>query len=122
MLDALKTYLTAQGFENVYIDFMPDAGTTYAVGLFEWNSPCSQVAGEVTHYVQIQVRRGNYDSAKADCKRILELLDSGTEERLLQLDENTTAVIKVRRSTLLLERGEGYTTFSGEIAVWINGE
>ena len=121
MTDSIKTYLSGFGFENIYIDMMPAAEKVKdAVGIFEWSNPRSKTTGETSHYIQFQVRHTNYDSARSDCGYILELLDSGTEERLIRLDGSTSCIGSVRKGPLLLERGAGYVTFYGEMVFWKN--
>lgn len=121
MQDKLKQYLTEHGYKNIYIDFMPAAEkVSDAIGLMKWDAPVSQTFREVTHYIQIQIRRKSYDEAKNDCRSIMELLDSGMDERLIWLDEVSSCIARPRRAPLILERGAGYTTFYCEIAVWMN--
>ena len=121
MLDSLKTYLQNQGFENIFLDFMPaDEKSVNAVDLAEWNNVVNSGDNSSQHYIQVQVRRESYDLAKSDCQRILELLDSGIDETPIQLTENTFCISRIRRREVILSRGEGYTTFYGEIAVWGN--
>lgn len=121
MLESLKSYLQSQGFENIFLDFMPPVEKCVnAVDLAEWNNVVNNGDCSTQHYIQIQVRRESYDLAKSDCQHIIELLDSGTAERLIQLTSETFAVIRIRRGSVILSRGEGYTTFYGEIAVWGN--
>lgn len=121
MQDKLKQYLTEHGYKNIYIDFMPAAEkVSDAIGLMKWDAPVSQTFGEVTHYIQIQIRRKSYDEAKNDCRSIMELFDSGMDERLIWLDEVSSCIARPRRAPLILERGAGYTTFYCEIAIWMN--
>ena len=121
MLDSLKTYLQNQGFENIFLDFMPAVEKCVnAVDLAEWNNVVNSGDNSSQHYIQVQVRRESYDLAKSDCQRILELLDSGIDETPIQLTENTFCISRIRRREVILSRGEGYTTFYGEIAVWGN--
>ena len=121
MLEKIKGYLSSQGFENIYIDMMPAAEKVKdAVGILEWDHTRSQPTGEASHYVQLQVRSLSYDAAKERCSRLLRLLDSGINERLILLDQETSCVVRPRRGPLLLERGAGYTTFYGEIVLWTN--
>ncbi len=121
MLDSLKTYLQNQGFENIFLDFMPAVEKSVnAVDLAEWNNVVNSGDNSSQHYIQVQVRRESYDLAKSDCQRILELLDSGIDETPIQLTENTFCISRIRRREVILSRGEGYTTFYGEIAVWGN--
>ena len=121
MLDSLKTYLQNQGFENIFLDFMPAVEKSVnAVDLAEWNNVVNSGDNSSQHYIQVQVRRESYDLAKSDCQHILELLDSGIDETPIQLTENTFCISRIRRREVILSRGEGYTTFYGEIAVWGN--
>lgn len=121
MLDDLKIYLQEQGISNIYIDFMPAAEKTVnAVSLHEWDNVISKDDSSGEHYIQIQVRRIGYDAAKRDCKKILELLDSGSDERLIWLNEEKCCIGRPRRGALLLERREGLTTFYCETAIWTN--
>ena len=123
MTDKIKDYLLSLGYENIYIDMMPAfESAPEAVGILEWNNPRAQFSGEITHYIQMQVRSINYDTAKAVCSDILSAFDSGENEALIQLNENASCISRVRRGPLILERGSGYTTFYGEIAVWMNNE
>ena len=121
MLESLKTYLQNQGIDNIFLDFMPAVEKCVnAVDLAEWNNVVNSGDNSSQHYIQVQVRRESYDLAKSDCQRILELLDSGIDETPIQLTENTFCISRIRRREVILSRGEGYTTFYGEIAVWGN--
>ena len=121
MLDSLKTYLQNQGIDNIFLDFMPAVEKCVnAVDLAEWNNVVNNGDNSSQHYIQVQVRRESYDLAKSDCKYILGLLDSGIDETPIQLTENTFCISRIRRRATILSRGEGYTTFYGEIAVWGN--
>ena len=121
MLASLKVYLQNQGIDNIFLDFMPAVEKSVnAVDLAEWNNVVNSGDNSSQHYIQVQVRRESYDLAKSDCQRILELLDSGIDETPIQLTENTFCISRIRRREVILSRGEGYTTFYGEIAVWGN--
>jgi len=121
MLESLKNYLQNQGIDNIFLDFMPPVENgVEAVDLAEWNNVVNSGDNSSQHYIQVQVRRESYDLAKNDCQRILELLDSGIDETPIQLTENTFCISRIRRRATILSRGEGYTTFYGEIAVWGN--
>ena len=121
MLASLKVYLQNQGIDNIFLDFMPAVEKCVnAVDLAEWNNVVNNGDNSSQHYIQVQVRRESYDLAKSDCQRILELLDSGIDETPIQLTENTFCISRIRRREVILSRGEGYTTFYGEIAVWGN--
>lgn len=121
MLNSLKQYLETEGVDNIYLDFMPSVENGIdAVNLSEWDNVISTDGndGTSTHYVQLQVRRSAYDTAKSDCKQIINLLDSGTEEKLIWLTEEICCISRPRRGAMLLERGEGYITFYCELAIW----
>lgn len=122
MLDSLKKYLEQKGIENIFLDYMPPVERTPdAVDLAEWQNVVPTLNdGSSTHYVQVQVRRNTYDKAKADCKAIFELLDSGTDEELIWLNDDICCICRPRRGAILLERGDGYTVFYCEIAIWAN--
>jgi hypothetical protein len=118
MLDNLKSYLQHQGFDNIFLDFMPPVEKCInAIDLAEWNNVPNN-DGSATHYIQVQVRRAAYDTAKLDCKHIMELLDSGTDETLIWLTSDVFCIATPRRGATILSRGEGYTTFYGELALW----
>lgn len=122
MLDSLKNYLEQQGIHNIFLDFMPPAERALnVVNLAEWQNVVPSLNdGSSTHYIQVQVRRDSYDKAKADCKVIFKLLDSGTDERLIWLNDDICCIGRPRRGAILLERGDGYATFYCEIAIWAN--
>ena len=85
----------------------------------EWDNVIADINdGTSTHYVQVQVRRATYNLAKQDCKKIIKLLDSGSDERLIWLTEDKCCIARPRRGAIILERGEGYTTFYCELAIW----
>ena len=120
MLDSLKSYLENEGISNICLNLMPSVENGVdAVNLSEWDNVMADINdGTSTHYVQVQVRRTTYDSAKQDCKKIIELLDSGSDEKLIWLTDNKCCIARPRRGAILLERGEGYTTFYCELAIW----
>lgn len=120
MLDSLKSYLENEGISNICLDLMPSAENGVdAVNLSEWDNVMADINdGTSTHYVQVQVRRTAYDLAKRDCKKIIELLDSGSDEKLIWLTDTECCIVRPRRGAILLERSEGYTTFYCELAIW----
>lgn len=120
MLDSLKSYLENEGISNIYLDLMPSVENSVdAVNLSEWDNVMTDINdGTSTHYVQVQVRRTTYNLAKQDCKKIISLLDSGTDERLIWLTDDKCCIVRPRRGAVILERGEGYTTFYCELAIW----
>lgn len=46
------------------------------------------------------------------------LIDSGTEETVINLTDKIFCIARPRRGAVILERGEGYTTYYCEIALW----
>lgn len=120
MLSAIKSYLESNGYSNIYTDFMPDVqDMPSAINLTKWDHTIGDINdGSGTHYVQVQVRRDNYSTADEDCKSIFNLLDSGSDETVIQLTADVFCICRPRRGPLILDRGAGYTTFYCEIAVW----
>lgn len=121
MIDILKDYLVSKGFSHIYVDMMPAAESQRdAAGLFLWSNPRSAVTGETSYYVQIQVRRQEYNAAREDCIQMMSLIDSGQNEKLIHLTNEDSCIGRIRKGPLLLERGAGYTVFYGEMIFWIN--
>ncbi len=120
MLDGLKEYLEKEGISGIYLDLMPDVESGVdAVNLSEWDNVIPDPNdGTSTHYVQVQVRRSTYNLAKQDCKKIIRLLDSGENERLIWLTEDKCCIVRPHRGAVILERGEGYATFYCELTIW----
>lgn len=120
MLTALQSYLTVQGYSNVCCDFMPDINTTVqAINITKWNHIVGSINdGTGTHYIQVQCRDSTYQKAYQTCKSIFKLLDSGTDEELINLADDTFCIARPRRGVVIYERGEGYTTMYCEIALW----
>lgn len=120
MLAALQVYLKGQGYNNIYCDFMPDTNTTVqAINITEWQHIVGNINdGTGTHYIQVQCRDSTYQKAYETCKSIFELLDSGTDETLINLTEDIFCIARPRRGAVIYERGENYTTFYCEIALW----
>ncbi len=117
---ALKNYLLAQGYNHVFCDYMPDVSRSIeAINLSKWNHTVRSIHdGSGMHYIQIQVRAATAEQAYKTCSAIFKLLDSGTEEKLIQLNENTYCIARPRRGPVILERNSGYTTYYCEIALW----
>ena len=120
MLTALKEYLTKNGYDNVYIDYMPAAETTKkAINCTEWDNTVAGINDDTgTHYIQIQVRDANYNSAYTTCKSIFELLDSGSEEKLIDLTDDVFCIARPRRAPLIYARDNLGVTIYCEIALW----
>lgn len=120
MLEALKTYLEAQGYRDIYRDTMPDPSKQpEVIGLLEWNHTVGSVNdGTGTHYIQIQVRRRAYDEAKRVCTELFQLLDSGTEEQVIDLTPAVFCIARPRRGPVKMASGTGYTTIYYELALW----
>lgn len=120
MLKALQHYLTEQGYQNVYRDFMPDCQQTIqAINITKWNHTVSSINdGTGTHYIQIQCRDSTYDKAFATCDSIFRLLDSGADETVINLTDDIFCIARPRRGTILYQRGENFTTMYCEVALW----
>jgi len=122
VLKELQQYLMAQGYENVYRDYMPSIETTKkAINVTEWDNAMGSINdGTGTHYIQIRCRNPTYDDAYQTCHDIFALLDSGTEEMVINLTPDTFCVARPRRAPMIMERDEdsGCVTFYCEIALW----
>lgn len=120
MLTALKEYLTKNGYDNVYIDYMPAAEMTRkAINLTEWDNTVAGINdGTGTHYIQIQVRDADYKSAYTTCKSIFELLDSGPDETIIDLTDDVFCIARPRRAPLIYARDNLGVTIYCEIALW----
>ncbi len=70
MLSLLKNFLADNGYENIFCDMTPSDKTLLeAINLSKWDSTVSSYGtGDGAHYVQIQVRREEYDEAYEVCK------------------------------------------------------
>lgn len=120
MLPALQSYLTAQGYSNVCCDLMPDTKETIqAINITKWDHTVGSINdGTGTHYIQVQCRDDTYQKAYKTCKNIFELLDSGADETLINLTEDTFCIARPHRGPVIYERGENYITMYCEIALW----
>lgn len=122
MLDSLKQYLEKEGICSIFLDIMPDIGKQPdAVALFEYDNSVSEINdGTGIHRIQIQVRKQSYDTAKLECRRIFDLLDSGMDEKVIWLSKDIFCIARPHRGALLLDRGEGYCTFYCEVTLFAN--
>lgn len=120
MLNELKSYLTSKGYDAISLDSLPDPSVKpEVIGLFEWNHTVGAINdGTGTHYIQIQVRRRNYDAAKQVCTELFQLLDSGPDEQVIDLTPDVFCIARPRRGPVKLASGGGYTTFYYELALW----
>lgn len=120
MLSALKSYLEQQGYKNIYCDYMPDQNQQLqAISLVKWQHTVGSINdGTGAHYIQIQCRAPTYAEAHHTCAEFFKLLDSGTDEQVINLTGDIFCIARPRRGPILLERGEGYATFYCEIALW----
>lgn len=119
-LEALKDYLKAKGYDNIYLDVMPAEQTQpQAIALVCWDHTVGQINdGTGVRYVQIQVRRDGYRQAKQDCRALFQLLDSGAGETVFQLSPAISCIARPLRGPLQLEQTDTTTTFYCEIALW----
>lgn len=94
LLDDLRTFLMNNGFTNVFKLQYPEKLASL-VSLHERESPMAFGAsginyGARTAPTNIRVANKDSDSAEADAWRIFSLLDSGPNERLIQLTNERT--------------------------------
>lgn len=117
---ALREYLLNNGYTNVYCDFMPDVSKQLeTINLSKWDHTVADINdGSGLTYIQIQVRRSTSEEAYKVCSELFNKLDSGTEETVINLTEKVFCIARPRRGAIILERGEGYTTYYCEIALW----
>lgn len=120
MIDALREFLTDKGYENIFVDCMPDEKDfPEAIGLFCWSHTAADINdGSGTFYVQIQVRRKTRQGAKTVCDELFKLLDSGLDEEPIQLTESTWCIARPRRGAVILDRTAQATTYYCETALW----
>ncbi len=99
---------------------MPDVkDMVQAINVTKWDHAVGAINdGTGTHYIQVQCRDDDYLKARNTCKGIFELLDSGSDETLINLTKDTFCIARPRRGPIILERGEGYITMYCEIALW----
>lgn len=119
MLTALKEYLAERDYTNIYCNFMPDETVqAEAINLSEWDSVANSYGtGDGAHYIQIQVRRYDYNEAHTACKSVFELLNSGVDEKPFNLGDKIY-ICRQRRGPLLLERTEHTATVYCEIVAF----
>lgn len=117
---ALKEYLSKLGYSNIYCDFMPDVSKGIeAINLSKFEHTVDEINdGSGVQYIQIQVRRNTAEEAYKVCSKLFNLINSGTEEKVIDLTDEKFCVARPRQGPILLERGEGYTTYYCEIALW----
>lgn len=118
MLSALETYLRAQGYENIYIDFQPE-DPDEIIALYCWEKVAASMHdGTANHLIQLRVRRHDYHEAMRVCNELVNLLDSGDTERLIPLSHPGAVIGRVRRLPIVMERQENTVTVYAELALW----
>ena len=120
MIDALSEFLKTQGYENIYIDNLPDEDTApEAIGIFCWNHAVSEINdGSGTIYAQLQVRRKTAAEARKVCMELFKLLDSGLNEDILHLSGDRWCIARPRRGPVIIDRTAKTTTYYCETALW----
>lgn len=118
MRKALKSYIEAQGYDNVFIDFIPDVTKKKeAIALFCY-SDIPEGDGSYWQRYQIQVRRADYSDALDTARELYELLDSGADETPVQLTAEKFCFARQLKGPRLLDRGAEYNTFYFEVAIF----
>lgn len=118
MLNAVRNYLTEQGYRNIYIDFWPE-NPADIITLYCWEKiPAAMYDGTAEHLIQLRVRRRDYEEAMRVCKELSTLLDSGSNERRIPLNHKGAVIGRVRRLPKLLERQENAVTVYAELSLW----
>jgi hypothetical protein len=120
MLSALKLFLEKQGYKNIYCDYMPDTNNQLqAINITCWNHTVADICdGTGVRYIQIQCRDTDYAAAYNICHSIFTLLDSGVDEKIINLTDDVFCIARPRRGPTIYERGNNYTTFYFETALW----
>ena len=118
-LYALRSYLMERGFENIYCDFLPDKPDE-CIGLFCWDHTTPVISdGSGTRYIQIQARSNDGDIACETLYKIASLLDSGQDEEIINLTENTWGIGRIRRMPVKLDTDENNRVkFILEVSFW----
>ena len=121
MLSALGEYLEGLEYQNINIDFMPDAKSMRdVIYIGKWGGTLGRL-DDAVHYIQIQVRRGDYDEAYSVCHELFKLLDSNREdniETVIQLTDEVFCIATPRRPPIIMERGKEHVTFYYELALY----
>lgn len=118
MLHAIREYLAGQGYQDIFIDYHPEAQDSF-IALYCWEKlPAALYDGTAEHLIQLRVRRPDYDLAMQTCKELVSLLDSGYTERLLPLSHPGPVIGRLRRAPIVLERQETNLTVYAEVAIW----
>lgn len=101
---ALRDYLLTSGYTNIYCDFMPDVSKQLeAINLSKWDHTVADINdGSGLAYIQIQVRRSTAQEAYRVCSELFQKLDSGTEERIINLTDEKFCVARPRRGAIIL--------------------
>lgn len=121
MLSAIRSYLEASGYQDVYIDFHPEVSDSF-IALYCWEVlPASMNDNKADHKIQLRVRRpeDEYDQARQTCLALCALLDSGDQERLIPLGLPGPVIGRWNRGPTVLERQPGHNlTLYCELTLW----
>ena len=119
LLSDLKSYLTEQGSENIFINTLP-AQPEECIGLFlRENLPSASYGGSATRRVEVQVRRTQDEAAYLAAAALCEVLDSGEAEEKIQLTASRWNVIRLLSLPIpLQEETDGQAVYTFEIALW----
>lgn len=120
MLNTLKSYLEAEGHQDIYLDFQPEIpDRPEMIALYCWEKVAAAMHdGTASHLIQLRVRRHDYDQAMQACGAIVALLDSGDNERPIPLPHPGVVIGRVRRLPIVMERQEDTVTVYAELAIW----
>lgn len=125
LLNDLKLYLARNGYENIFLDELPDMPHE-AMGLFVWaNTAPTFTDGTATRYIQVQVRDTDWEAAYLRACALSKLLDSGSTEEKIFLTPERWCICRPRSLPKKLRVDQSTrprTTYYFEFSLWGDNE
>lgn len=115
--DDIKTFIEGQGYGPVFYEYLPEA-PDHLIALFVYNTlPSSD--GSLTRSTQIQVRHSSAEEAYRIATELSHLLDSGSEEQIINLTPERWCHCSPKRRPKSFGRdNRGRTTYYFEVSIW----
>lgn len=121
-LQDLKSYLTNNGFNSIFREFLPDQPDD-CIGLFCWEHTVGRINdGSGWRYLQVQARNRDPEAAYRTAHEIAKLLDSGEDEKIIHLTDTRWCIGRTRRLPVKLAADQTRTTYYFETALWGDNE